>query len=417
MDYPKSVPGVGLVDGKFVDENPGAGQVGSLIPSKWGNDLTDEVLNVLREADINPDEATTTQLRDAVLAIAQRSVSASIANQAEAEAGKDNTKLMTPLRVAQATTKKQDALGYTPVQQGTGIGQEPNTVKIGWTAGVGLKATVDSTDFGAFAFRSDLVEYVTQQWVQGYAVKSGDGVPYMLTANNERSAAWLTINGQSRGMLWTDQNFNPSSKAPVRVNNGGYGYVISDSGNIITQNWNNRDRVDVYVDGQFQGGMAYTRDVEVKANQSDLNWTNGQLDGKFYSTDGRLKPGWAVGNGHLAITVDNSGYGISIAPSDKRLKEDIRPCEARALDVIEKIQLFSFKYKAGSIFDSSRRHNVGFIAQQLYEIDPTFVVGSPEGELMMSPDLHPIVAHLVRSVQELNAELEALRSALPSAGR
>ncbi|WP_412526081.1 phage tail protein [Burkholderia lata] len=65
MDYPKSVPGVGLVDGKFVDEDP-AGRVGSLIPSKWGNDLTDEVLNVLREAGIDPDENSSTQLRGAI---------------------------------------------------------------------------------------------------------------------------------------------------------------------------------------------------------------------------------------------------------------------------------------------------------------------------------------------------------------
>lgn len=33
---PKSVPGVGLVGGKFVDENTATGQQGSLIPSVWG---------------------------------------------------------------------------------------------------------------------------------------------------------------------------------------------------------------------------------------------------------------------------------------------------------------------------------------------------------------------------------------------
>ncbi|BCJ92599.1 hypothetical protein acsn021_01680 [Anaerocolumna cellulosilytica] len=46
---------------------------------------------------------------------------------------------------------KQNALGYTPVRQGTGFGQYPNLVSIGWS-GSRLKATVDSTDLGNIAF-------------------------------------------------------------------------------------------------------------------------------------------------------------------------------------------------------------------------------------------------------------------------
>lgn len=50
-------------------------------------------------------------------------------------------------------------LGYTPVQNGTGVGQAGNAVKIGWDAGSGIKATVDSTDFNylARAFNSSSV--------------------------------------------------------------------------------------------------------------------------------------------------------------------------------------------------------------------------------------------------------------------
>lgn len=69
MDYPKSVAGVGLVDGKFVDENATTGQVGSLIPSAWGNAVTDEILAVLAAAGIVPDEAKFNQLALAVQAL------------------------------------------------------------------------------------------------------------------------------------------------------------------------------------------------------------------------------------------------------------------------------------------------------------------------------------------------------------
>lgn len=66
MDFPKSVPGVGLVDGKFVDENQTTGQAGSLIPSAWGNAVTEELLNVILAAGLEPSEEQQDQLLKAV---------------------------------------------------------------------------------------------------------------------------------------------------------------------------------------------------------------------------------------------------------------------------------------------------------------------------------------------------------------
>ncbi|AMP13391.1 hypothetical protein [Collimonas pratensis] len=57
---------------------------------------------------------------------------------------------------------KQNKLGYTPVQEGTGVGQLPNRVKIGWAAGDGLKATVDVTDQGYFVFANQTLR---MRWV------------------------------------------------------------------------------------------------------------------------------------------------------------------------------------------------------------------------------------------------------------
>ncbi|NBF12840.1 hypothetical protein [Pseudomonas sp. Fl4BN1] len=54
----------------------------------------------------------------------------------------------------EANSKFMTALGFPPVQQGTGVGQTPNLVKIGWSAS-GLKATVDTTDFGVFWLSSN----------------------------------------------------------------------------------------------------------------------------------------------------------------------------------------------------------------------------------------------------------------------
>lgn len=66
MDYPKSIPSVGLVNGKFVDENPVSGTPGSLIPATWGNSVTQEILGVVQAAGLTPDEASSTQLLGAL---------------------------------------------------------------------------------------------------------------------------------------------------------------------------------------------------------------------------------------------------------------------------------------------------------------------------------------------------------------
>jgi hypothetical protein len=69
MDYPKSVPSVGLVNGRFVDENPVAGSPGSLIPAVWGNAVTQEILSVVAGAGMAPLEADTGQLLKAIQAL------------------------------------------------------------------------------------------------------------------------------------------------------------------------------------------------------------------------------------------------------------------------------------------------------------------------------------------------------------
>lgn len=104
MDYPISVPSIGLVGGKFADEDPLAGTPGSLIPAQWGNAVTDEILHVISVAGLTPDEAVNTQLATAISQII--GTARPLASQAEAEAGTENTKMMTPLRTLQAILKR-----------------------------------------------------------------------------------------------------------------------------------------------------------------------------------------------------------------------------------------------------------------------------------------------------------------------
>lgn len=130
-------------------------------------------------------------------------------------------------------------LGYTPVQQGTGIGQTSNTVKIGWSAGSKLKATVDSTDFGAIALESWVSTYFATA-IAGKANDSGTysglNVGYATSAGNADTVdgwhrddirAWGNLTGKPAG---ADIPFNWSGQAgqPAWVwggNDGSNAYV------------------------------------------------------------------------------------------------------------------------------------------------------------------------------------------------
>lgn len=71
---------------------------------------------------------------------------AEIATQAETDAGTDNARFVTPLKLAQ---RLATWLGFTPVQQGGGTNQGANKVRIGWAStGDGLLAQVDAVPIG-----------------------------------------------------------------------------------------------------------------------------------------------------------------------------------------------------------------------------------------------------------------------------
>lgn len=118
MDFPKSVPSVGLVDGKFVDEDVVAGTPGSLIPAQWGNAVTEEVLNVIESAGLNPDEEVNDQLITAINQLITDAIPDSPAAATELaagivklsalvddEAGTNADKAVTPIGVRRAIAK------------------------------------------------------------------------------------------------------------------------------------------------------------------------------------------------------------------------------------------------------------------------------------------------------------------------
>ena len=129
--------------------------------------------------------------------------------------------LLNPYEVAPALTGAaiDAALGFTPVQQGTGVGQLTNTVRIGWSTS-GLKVTVDATDLGVFA---------TQAFV---LANQGGFASYVVSATS------ITATANSALMLVGGSNLTatfPTAAAAsiITILTSGYGGTLTLSGAVF----------------------------------------------------------------------------------------------------------------------------------------------------------------------------------------
>ena len=110
-------------------------------------------------------------------------------------------------------------------------------------------------------------------------------------------------------------------------------------------------------------------------------------------------------------TISLTGSGATVAyntTSDARLKENIVPV-LDALETLGQVEVRNYNF----INDSTQTKTDGFIAQQLQPIVPYAVTGDPNGdvnEAPMSVDYSKLTPLLVKAVQELKAENEALKA-------
>ncbi len=90
-----------------------------------------------------------------------------------------------------------------------------------------------------------------------------------------------------------------------------------------------------------------------------------------------------------------------VTSSDYRLKEDFK--QIKGLETLLKIKTYDFKFK-----DEDFRMD-GVLAHELQEVIPYAVHGVKDGERMQGVDYSKLVPVLIKSVQELKAEIDILK--------
>ena len=203
------------------------------------------------------------------------------------------------------------------------------------------------------------------------------------------------------------------SNVIVRRRNGTAtgGYVIIDSNNTLTLNWDGRVRA--FVDGQNQGAI-YTDAIfnigdYAPRSMVDSNWfrtvhSNGANNHEH---------SWDGGARHINICIDGNPVAYIAANwSDMRLKMNITDTAEDSLAKVKALKFKQFDWR-----DSGAHQKLGLIAQQAKLIDPDFVY-QPPGDTLdpdkspMMFDQHALLFAALHSIQQLSARVEALESAL-----
>lgn len=107
------------------------------------------------------------------------------------------------------------------------------------------------------------------------------------------------------------------------------------------------------------------------------------------------------------LNVNGNVYANNIS-SDRRIKDNIKDCDIKALDIINKIQHKQFDKK-----DDGKHYNIGYIAQDMEEIDSNFIIKREKTDTLEERyyiNELPIIATLSKAIQELSQQVESLQN-------
>lgn len=136
-------------------------------------------------------------------------------------------------------------------------------------------------------------------------------------------------------------------------------------------------------------------------------WWDGSADRRVVYSHNNGIYSLASNNGYMELSTNQGAKGLTWWDSDARLKKNIETTTENALEVINKIQHYSFDW----IDENHKSIKVGYVAQQLEEVDELFILkidqthiseeNDCEFEYTLQVDQTHIIPYITKSIQEL----------------
>lgn len=243
-----------------------------------------------------------------------------------------------------------------------------------------------------FTLDTSLIENGSMGWT--YKTINEDGTikytPYI----------WMGKRGNYEGVnlfldvpLIAERQYIQFSTGAVYDNLNGVGIVIDSKFEIFDKNDNKVMSIEKNNSGSYNMNMqnGNIKDVLNMATTYDVLYFNGEASNYMY---------FEFRSGGNVIVYNNS--------SDKRLKDNIKDSEIKALDTIDKIKHRQFDWKK-----NNKHENIGYIAQEMEEIDENYIhktkIKNKDGEddYDYQINLLSVLSTATKAIQELNAKVNS----------
>jgi hypothetical protein len=348
-----------------------------------------------------------------------------------------------PVSTATATALagKQATLGFTPVRQGGGIGQDNSTVYVGWDGTGKLKATVNYgtlADLGGFVFDAEFATALGQKaniaspTFTSSATIQSTTFP-TLTLNKTTTSSSNQIIAKSNGTSrWTMILGDSAENFTLNAYNSSGAYVstpfqVSNTGNITSSgSWNHNAALGVggaitasNVITSTSAGNAFTSTgygVSGSVNFNNFMQVNPTYN---FVMSAQHSPGvyaqLEFQFGAVArFQFDSNGQGRATSGwttfSDANLKDELEVI-TDALDKVDQLTGYTYiRTDASEEFGANLKRHAGLIAQDVQGVLPEVVDTATDGYLTLNYD--GVIPLLVNAIKELKAQVNDLQQRL-----
>lgn len=251
----------------------------------------------------------------------------------------------------------------------------------------------------------------------------GTNPPKLTVYSNSANAAALSIVGRASSdfsAIYFRNNANTSDQSNISSNSSilglGYGGVQTltvDTNGLWKYYANDGTTEKMRVNGAASAGqpvLLVNTTASINAGKISMEFTTASAAGIGMNDTGSgnggvfiaFLSGASPGTSRGTITNNNNTGVLYNVTSDYRLKENVQNMQ-NGLSRIMQLNPVSFNWKENQFADE------GFLAHEVKNIFPNVVTGEKDADRMQQMDRSALVPYLVKAIQELKQEIEALK--------